>query len=143
MYRSTKNPFLNFRPPVNSQHGLASKRAVSFLQLTKPVNFFVSADPEGKLAVFNRTFNRVMGLCVDSNQLYLSDLYQLWRFENTLEHGQSYKQFDRCYLPQMCCTTGDLDAHDIGLGRDGKPVFINTLFSCIATVSDTHSFKPI
>ena len=29
------------------------------------------------------------------------------------------------------------------MGADGKPVFINTLFSCLATVSDTHSFKPL
>ena len=43
----------------------------------------------------------------------------------------------------MCWTTGDLDVHDIGLGSDDRPIFVNTLFSCIATVSDTHSFKPI
>ena len=26
---------------------------------------------------------------------------------------------------------------------DGRPVFVNTLFSCLATVSDGHSFKPL
>ncbi len=84
-----------------------------------------------------------MGLCANSDRFYLSDLYQLWRFENTLQPGQYYKHFDRCYLPQMCWTTGDLDIHDIGLNHEGKPVFVNTLFSCIATVSETHSFKPL
>ena len=39
--------------------------------------------------------------------------------------------------------TGDLDVHDVSMGADGKPVFVNTLFSCIATTSDTASFKPI
>jgi uncharacterized protein (TIGR03032 family) len=39
--------------------------------------------------------------------------------------------------------TGDLDVHDIGFGEDGRPVFVNTLFSCIAEVSDGHSFKPL
>lgn len=105
--------------------------------------FIIGADNQGKLSIFNRTFNRVMGLCVDSDRLYLSDLYQLWRFENTLQLGQRYQNFDRCYLPQMSWTTGDLDIHDIGLNKEGRPVFVNTLFSCLATVSDTHSFKPL
>ena len=105
--------------------------------------FIIGADNQGKLSIFNRTFNRVMGLCVDSDRLYLSDLYQLWRFENTLQPGQRYQNFDRCYLPQMSWTTGDLDIHDISLNKEGRPVFVNTLFSCLATVSDTHSFKPL
>ena len=50
------------------------------------------------------------------------------RFNNTLGAGQD---------------AGDIDVHDLALGADGKPVFINTLFSCLATVSDTHSFKPL
>ena len=43
----------------------------------------------------------------------------------------------------MAYTTGDLDIHDIIVGQDGLPVFVNTLFSCLATVSETHSFKPL
>jgi uncharacterized protein (TIGR03032 family) len=31
----------------------------------------------------------------------------------------------------------------VGFGTDGRPLFANTLFSCIATVSDSHSFKPV
>ena len=33
--------------------------------------------------------------------------------------------------------------HDVGFGADGRPLFVNTLFSCIASVSDSHSFKPV
>ncbi len=29
------------------------------------------------------------------------------------------------------------------LGADGRPVFVNTLFGCLATVSDGHSFRPL
>ena len=39
--------------------------------------------------------------------------------------------------------TGDLDAHDVGFASDGRPLFVNTLFSCLATVSDGHSFRPL
>src|SRR4051812_22675129 len=35
--------------------------------------------PDGRLAVFERTFNRCMGLTGDGQTLWLSALYQLWR----------------------------------------------------------------
>ena len=73
--------------------------------------------------------------------MYLSDLYQLWRFENSLIPGQTYQGYDRCYIPQMSWVTGDLDIHDIAVNKNGRPFFVNTLFSCIAEVSDTHSFS--
>ena len=46
-------------------------------------------------------------------------------------------------MPQLDYITGDLDIHDVALGGDGRVVFVNTLFSCIATVSESHSFKPL
>ena len=46
-------------------------------------------------------------------------------------------------MPQVGYTTGDVDAHDVAVGRDGEVIFVNTLFSCLATVSETHSFTPI
>jgi uncharacterized protein (TIGR03032 family) len=73
----------------------------------------------------------------------MSTLYQLWRFDNSLPPGQTYQDYDRCYVPQLAWTTGDVDIHDIGLDREGRPLFVNTLFSCLATVSDSHSFKPL
>ena len=106
--------------------------------------FFIGLQPDGKLSVFERTLDRCMGLCLDDNSLYVSTLYQLWRFENTLEKGQIYNNYDAIYLPQLSYVTGDLDIHDIRVAQNNKkPVFINTLFSCLATVSETHSFKPL
>jgi hypothetical protein len=32
-------------------------------------------------------------------------------------------------------TTGDLDIHDIAVDGDRRVIFVNTLFSCLATVS--------
>ena len=105
--------------------------------------FFLGIQPNGKLDIFNRTFERCMGLCVGSQTLWLSSLYQFWRFENALEPGQAYQGYDRLYVPQMAYTTGDLDVHDVALDTDNRPVFVNTLFSCLATVSETYSFKPL
>jgi uncharacterized protein (TIGR03032 family) len=39
--------------------------------------------------------------------------------------------------------TGDLDIHDVCVDGDGRVVFVNTLFSCLATVSPDASFAPV
>lgn len=39
--------------------------------------FFIGLKPSGKLSVFERTFERSMGLFVRGNTLWLSTLYQL------------------------------------------------------------------
>jgi len=105
--------------------------------------FFLGLKPNGELSAFERTFNRCMGLCATGNGLWMSSLYQVWRFENLFTHGQTQDDYDRLYLPQVGYTTGDLDIHDMAVDADGKLVFVNTLFGCLATLSDTHSFKPI
>ncbi|MGK7878930.1 MAG: TIGR03032 family protein [Crocosphaera sp.] len=106
--------------------------------------FFIGLHADGKLSVFERNLDRCMGLCLNGNSLYVSTLYQLWQFENTLDKKQIYDNYDAIYLPQLSYITGDLDIHDIGVDENNKkPIFINTLFSCLATVSETHSFKPL
>lgn len=105
--------------------------------------FFIGTNPSQQFSIFERTLSRCMGMCVADNSLYISTLYQLWRFENALEPGQQQDGYDRLYVPQLGYVTGDLDIHDIGLDAAGRIVFVNTLFSCLATVSETHSFVPL
>lgn len=105
--------------------------------------FFFGLKPNGELSVFERTFNGCMGLCKTENGLYMSSLYQIWRFENVFQQGQQQDGFDRLYVPQAGYTTGELDVHDMAVDADGRLIFVNTLFGCLATLSDTHSFKPL
>ena len=106
--------------------------------------FWLGLQADGKLSVFERTFERCMGLAVHGNSLYLSTLYQLWRFENTLQPEQVHQGYDALYVPQMSYVTGDLDIHDVVIAASHpKPIFVNTLFSCLGTVSETHSFVPV
>ena len=51
--------------------------------------YFIGLKPDNGLSVFERSFNRCMGLCSTSNGLYMSSLYQVWRFENVLEAGHT------------------------------------------------------
>lgn len=121
----------------------AQKASLIFTTYQVGKVFTISAS-EGKLQVSERTFPRCMGIGVseDRNTFWMSSLFQIWRFENSLGKG-SFEGFDKVYLPQAAYTTGDLDIHDIIVGKSGKPVFVNTLFNCLATSSETHSFRPL
>lgn len=105
--------------------------------------FFIGLKPDNSLWVFERTLERPMGLCISESSLYVSTLYQFWRFENILKKGSSHTGFDALFAPQVGFVTGDLDIHDITVDATGQRLFVNTLFSCLATVSEPHSFKPL
>lgn len=105
--------------------------------------FFIGLNDNDRLSVFERTFARCMGLAGNDQTLWMSSLFQMWRLENTLPVGELSNGYDRLYVPRTAYTTGDLDVHDISIGSDGKPLFIATLFGCIATISETHSIKPL
>ena len=84
-----------------------------------------------------------MGLVASPGALHVATLYQIWRFRNVLEPGVMHEEHDALYAPRMSWVTGDLDVHDLGVLPDGRPVFANTLFSCVAKVSGTDSFVPL
>ena len=120
--------------------------AVAFTTYQAGKLFLLGLKPDGRLSIFERTFARSMGLAVseDGRTLALATQYQILRFDNVVpEGGSSSSEFDAVYAPHACWVTGDLDAHDVGFAADGRPLFVNTAFSCIAAVSDGHSFRPV
>jgi uncharacterized protein (TIGR03032 family) len=114
------------------------ERAVSIAFTTYQTNrlFLAGCMPDGRVSLFERIFLRAMGLHASSERLWMSSLFQLWRLDNILQPGQVQNGFDRIFIPSIAYTTGDLDIHDIAVDRDGKLVFVNTLFSCLATIAD-------
>jgi uncharacterized protein (TIGR03032 family) len=54
---------------------------------------------------------------------------------------------DRKFVPVEGRVIGGIDTHDIGVGDvDGarqRPIFVNTLYCCLATISETASFRPL
>ncbi|MEL6500496.1 MAG: TIGR03032 family protein [Cyanobacteria bacterium J06623_1] len=105
--------------------------------------FFIGLQPNGELSIFERTFDRAMGMWYDNSGLYLSSLYQIWGFTNALTPGENYNGYDSVLIPQFSYVTGDLDIHDLVINASGKLIFANTLFNCLSTVSQTHSFTPL
>ncbi|MGV3549304.1 TIGR03032 family protein [Rhizobium sp.] len=105
---------------------------------------FVGTNAEtDKISVFERTLERPMGMAVSGNRLAVASLYQVYTFIDALGPGEMAKGADAVYVPQVSHFTGDLDVHDMGYTDDGRLVFANTLFSCLAEISETHSFKPL
>lgn len=106
--------------------------------------YLVGSDQKGRLSFFERIFERAMGVVGNAQRIYLGGLYQLWRFENVLRPNEViHGQFDKCYVPRNAQTIGDLDIHELGVRKNGKVVFVNTKYSCLAELSQTHSFKAV
>ena len=106
--------------------------------------FLIGLKPDdGQLSAFERLFDRPMGLCATPDRLYMSARYQLWQFDNALAPGESYNGYDKLYVPRVGHTTGDLDVHDVTVAKAGRVIFVNTLYSCLATLSERYSFVPL
>jgi uncharacterized protein (TIGR03032 family) len=107
--------------------------------------FFLGLRPDGGLAVFERSFERAMGIAPypDRRSLLLATRLQLLRFDDVLAPGEKHDQHDALFVPHQAWITGDLDVHEVAVQADGALLFVNTLFSCLATISDGYSFKPV
>lgn len=144
---ASAKPQLEISGSRNFSSWLREQRAsLAFTTYQSGKLFLIGVRPDGKMSVFERTFERCMGLAVspDAQTLWMSSVYQLWRFENALPDGAvAPGGYDRLYVPQLGYTTGDVDAHDIALDAGGRPVFVNTLFSCLAAPSESHSFRQV
>lgn len=107
--------------------------------------YLLGQNLDGGLLVHERFFQKVMGIHVaDRDTIWLATLFQIMKFRNVLDRGQQINGLhDACYVPREMFTTGELDVHDIGLLKDGRVVFVNTLYNCLATTSARHSFAPL
>lgn len=105
--------------------------------------FFIGLKEDGSLNAHERTIERCMGLAVQGNSLYMSSVYQVWRFENVLLENQFHQGCDRLYLPQAAYITGDIDGHDLHIDKNDQLILVNTLFSCLVKISEAYSFTPI
>ena len=84
-----------------------------------------------------------MGLAYADDALYVAGLYQIYKFVDAARGKPVEGIYDSVFVPQVSYFTGDVDAHDLAVQNNGRVIFVNTLFSCLAEVSETHSFKSI
>ena len=105
--------------------------------------FFVSGQANGRLKVQERLFDKPMGLYATEDRLYMTTRYQLWHFDNLLGRGEKYGNCDRLYVPRTAYTTGDINGHEVVLDDAQNIIFVNTDFSCLATLSPDYNFVPL
>lgn len=106
--------------------------------------YLVGHNQKGQITVNERFFRKAMGISVNDGSILLATLFQILHFENVLDKGQFVNNsFDACFVPRVTYTTGTLDAHDVGVTHDGRIIFVNTRFNCLAVASTRHSFTPV
>lgn len=134
---------------ISVSRGLASwltRNATSFAMTSYQSGrlFLVGTMPDGTVSVHQQVFSRAMGICWDRNGLWLASRVQLWRLENILPEGMvAQGRFDLSLMPRTTFITGDIDVHEVAADGEGRPIFVNTSHSCLATIDPVHSFRPI
>ena len=79
----------------------AQRTSLAFTTYQSGKLFLIGLKPTGELSVFERTFNRCMGLWADAPDALDEHAYQLWRFENALRAGRDRTNgYDRLYVPR-------------------------------------------
>ncbi len=119
--------------------------SIAFSSYQSGLLYFIGRNGKGGINIHQSAMPKPMGLCLDdAGGLTMTGGFQIMRFENVLEADQQVNNlFDACYVPRLVHVTGHLDAHDVGIDTDGQPVFVNTRYNCLATVSSRHSFKMV
>src|SRR5207237_10929967 len=101
----------------------------------------------GELTLAFHNFEQAMGLALSREMLALGTRYQVWLLARELgmakqlERGHAY---DDCYLARRSHFTGQIHIHELAWGgTEGDELWlVNTLFSCLCTLDDRHSFVP-
>ncbi len=106
--------------------------------------YLIGRNPKGGLLVDERLFQHAMGIAVDGKRIFLASQTSLVEMASVLEGDQRANQlYDACFVPRRIHVIGAVDPHDVGLDKNGEPIFVVTKYNCLARPSGTHNFKPI
>ena len=144
--KDTNEPSAQFKPSAQLLEFLkAHNVSLGFTTYRTGKTVLVGRMPDGeRVSFYQQVFKQSLGLASsnDGQQLALGTAHQIWRFANAVPLNEG-AEHEKVYIPQIGYTTGACHASDLGFDKDGKIVFVNTLFSCVATVSETESFVPL
>lgn len=107
---------------------------------------FLSPVDDEKIIQLPRTLQKPMGIGIrDNDHLAVACLNEVITFKNSADLARTYPKspgkYDALYMPRTTFHTGPLDIHD--LEWTDKGLFgVNTLFSCVARISDDFNFEP-
>lgn len=110
--------------------------------------FFIFPSLNGQVAARERVFGPAMGFAIDQDKMWIGIKEQVWRFANIGARNINSVDMDAVYVPRVGYFTGPCNTHDLFAdvefkGKKHEVVFANTLYSCIATVSENYDFQPL
>jgi uncharacterized protein (TIGR03032 family) len=105
---------------------------------------FLGVRADGMLIPSAASFSIATGLATTGERIYLGTKNEIWRLENILGSDELANDlFDRFYAPRTAELTGDINIHELCVDAGGQVIFVNTRYSCLATISPTRAFRPL
>jgi uncharacterized protein (TIGR03032 family) len=120
----------------------------SLLVTTYQAGKLVMVRDEGdQLNTHYRAFKSPMGLALADRgaRLAIGTTTQVWEFRDNRDVAQRLEpagSHDACFLPRSSHVTGNVLIHEMAYGSGGQLWFVNTRFSCLATIDPESSFAP-
>jgi uncharacterized protein (TIGR03032 family) len=98
----------------------------------------------GALDLSFHSFEQAMGVAVAPDRIAVGSRSQIWYLRNAPDVAPRLEpkgHFDACFLARSSHVTGEIHGHEMAwVGRELWVV--NTLFSCLCTLHEAHSFVP-
>src|SRR3954468_12988140 len=115
--------------------------AVSTYQAGKLV---VLGTETGSLSLGFHNFQRAMGIALADDRMAVGTRDQIWLLRSAPQiapHLEDTTAYDGCFLTRSCWFTGEIQSHE--MAWIGSELWVvNTLFSCLCTLDEQHSFVP-
>jgi uncharacterized protein (TIGR03032 family) len=105
---------------------------------------FVVGARQGELALSFHNFEQAMGVAVGRVRVAVGTRNQVWFLRSTPDIAprlQPAGRYDGCLLARSAQFTGDIHSHELAWAGEELWV-VNTLFSCLCTLDEAHSFVP-
>jgi uncharacterized protein (TIGR03032 family) len=99
---------------------------------------------QGALAFSFHSYEQVMGIAFRPGRIAIGTKRMIWFLRGAPELGPQIKplgKYDSCFLTRSAHVTGEIHGHEMAWA--GEELWIvNTLFSCLCTISEEFSFAP-
>jgi uncharacterized protein (TIGR03032 family) len=104
----------------------------------------VGQDGAGRLTLVQGRVELASGLAYNGRDLCVATDSSIRLYKNIRTTEKLFEGVhDRVFVPRVGYTLGKLDVHELRFDRSGRLLFVNTNFSCVATMHATHSFTPV
>lgn len=125
---------------------LSSLRAALLVTTYQAGKLAVLGSHQNELQLSFHNFDRPMGVAITADQSHMAVAAKskVWFLRNATDVANQLSDVtprDACFLARTAQITGEIHAHEMAW-LDNQLWIVNTLFSCLCTLDDRHSFVP-